>query len=65
MPVNCDRLMEAYRKAVEEYEKLEEFDFEYVGKNIRKRGYLTPLELFYIICWKAPSNGGSRGRAIS
>jgi hypothetical protein len=57
--------MKAYRKAVKEYEKLEEFDFEYVGKNIRKRGYLMPLELFYVICWKAPSNVVSRGRAVN
>jgi hypothetical protein len=65
MRIECKKLREAYSKAIEENKKLEEFDFDYVGKSIRERGHLTPLELLYIICWKAPSNVGSRGRAVN
>lgn len=42
----------------------EEFSFSYVGKGIRERGYLTPLDLLYIICWKAPSNYEACGKAV-
>ncbi|MEM3874692.1 MAG: hypothetical protein QXU45_06130 [Candidatus Bathyarchaeia archaeon] len=65
MTVTCERLKKAYEKAVEESGKLEEADFEYTGKLIRERGYLSPAEFLYILCWKAPGekHGQTRGRA--
>lgn len=58
---SCEGLTEAFKKAIEEYGE-DENVLHYISKGIKERGYLTPMDLFYIACWKAPSNDRSRGR---
>jgi len=62
--LSCELLREAFRKAVREYGEDEDV-LHYVGKGIKERSCLTPQDLFYIICWKAPSDEVSRGKATN
>ena len=62
--MECEKLKEFLRKAVEKYGK-DENVLHHVGKGIRGRGYLIPQDLLYITCWKAPRNVGSRGKAAN
>ena len=57
MAINCENLMTALNRTLKGYEKQEKTEFEDISKEIRKRGYLSPTELFYIICWKYPVQG--------
>ena len=65
MSIECNELRDAFERFIRKYGKQEKFDFDYIGEKIRRRGYLTPLELFYIICWKAPSRDVNRGKAAN
>lgn len=51
--INCESLKEAFTEYMHgKYGRIDESFFKYVGKGIRERGYLTPIDLFCIICWK-------------
>jgi hypothetical protein len=34
------------------YGAIDEAFFQYIGRGIKERGYLTPIDLFCVICWK-------------
>jgi|Deesub1362B_J571_1020462.scaffolds.fasta_scaffold09645_3 hypothetical protein len=51
--IDCKSLKEAlieYKRG--KYGKIDESFFKHIGEGIRRRGFLTPIDLFCVICWK-------------
>jgi hypothetical protein len=66
MRIQCEKLKDALKKAYDIYG--EDEDIRIIGEDIRRRGYLGPHELFYIVAWKLPrrvrGNMGSKWEKI-
>jgi hypothetical protein len=52
MRIQCENLKDALKKIYDIYG--EDEDIRIIGEDIRRRGYLGPHELFYIVAWKLP-----------
>jgi|Deesub1362A_J573_1020465.scaffolds.fasta_scaffold06144_5 squalene cyclase len=57
LKISCSELVNFLNKAINEkgHKESEEFSLN-IGKKFKDRGYLTPLEVFYFICWKSYPN---------
>lgn len=64
MDFPCEVITAFSKKAIEKYGE-DENVLHYVGQGIRRRGHLTPMDLFYIIVWKAPRETRRQGVAAS
>jgi len=54
MRIKCESLKDALKKAYDKYG--EDEDIHIIGEDIRRRGYLGPHELLYIVAWKLPKS---------